>query len=64
MRDGDKVAFVTLVGRYVLLRLASVFVSSTAAAEEVVQDTWLGVLRVLGDFEGRSSLGPGRCIFS
>jgi RNA polymerase sigma-70 factor, ECF subfamily len=38
-----------------MLRLASAFVSNTAAAEEVVQDTWLGVLRGIDKFEGRSS---------
>jgi RNA polymerase sigma-70 factor (ECF subfamily) len=57
MRNGDQGAFVTLVGRYhgPMLRLASAFVSNTAAAEEVVQDTWLGVLRGIDKFEGRSS---------
>ena len=31
-------------------------VPSRAVAEEVVQDTWMGVLRGIGSFEGRSSL--------
>jgi len=39
-----------------MLRLASNFVPSRAVAEEVVQDTWLGVLRGIDRFEGRSSL--------
>jgi len=39
-----------------LLRLALTFVADRGAAEEVVQDTWLGVIRGLGSFEGRSSL--------
>lgn len=39
-----------------LLRLAQVFVSSRAVAEEVVQETWTGVLEGLATFEGRSSL--------
>jgi RNA polymerase sigma-70 factor, ECF subfamily len=39
-----------------MLRLAMSFVSSQAVAEEVVQDTWLAVLRGLGRFEERSSL--------
>lgn len=39
-----------------MLRLASTFVSSRAVAEEVVQDTWLGVVRGIDRFEGRSSL--------
>jgi RNA polymerase sigma-70 factor (ECF subfamily) len=38
-----------------MLRLAHSFVSSTAVAEEVVQDTWLGVLRGIDGFEGRAS---------
>jgi RNA polymerase sigma-70 factor, ECF subfamily len=38
-----------------MLRLASTFVNSTAVAEEVVQDTWLAVLRGIGGFAGRSS---------
>lgn len=38
-----------------MLRLASSFVASDAVAEEVVQDTWLAVLRGIDGFEGRSS---------
>jgi RNA polymerase sigma-70 factor, ECF subfamily len=57
VRAGDEQAFATLVGRYqaTLLTLAAGFVPSRAVAEEVVQDTWFGVLRGLGGFEGRSS---------
>ena len=39
-----------------MVRLAASFVPSQAVAEEVVQDTWLAVLRGLAGFEGRSSL--------
>jgi RNA polymerase sigma-70 factor (ECF subfamily) len=39
-----------------MIRLASSFVPSRAVAEEVVQDTWMGVVRGIGNFEGRSSL--------
>ncbi|BFU95129.1 MAG: putative RNA polymerase sigma-E factor (Sigma-24) [Nitrospira sp.] len=39
-----------------LLRLAITFVSSHAVAEEVVQETWIGVLEGIGRFEERSSL--------
>ena len=39
-----------------MLRLASSFVPSRAVAEEVVQDAWLGVIRGIERFEGRSSL--------
>jgi len=56
--NGDEQAFGELVARYngALLRLALMYVRSRSAAEEVVQDTWLGVLRGLPAFEGRSSL--------
>ena len=58
LQAGDEQAFVTLVDLYhaPLLRLASTFVPSRAVAEEVVQDTWLGVVRGIERFEGRSSL--------
>jgi RNA polymerase sigma-70 factor (ECF subfamily) len=58
LRSGDENAFVTLVDRYQLplLRLARSFVPSQAVAEEAVQDTWLGVVRGVERFEGRSSL--------
>jgi RNA polymerase sigma-70 factor (ECF subfamily) len=56
-RAGDEEAFATLVRRHspALLRLARMYVSSEAVAEDVVQETWLGVLRGLERFEGRSS---------
>lgn len=58
LQAGDEQAFVILVDLYhaPLLRLASTFVPSRAVAEEVVQDTWLGVVRGIERFEGRSSL--------
>jgi RNA polymerase sigma-70 factor (ECF subfamily) len=57
LRAGDEQAFVQLVSRHhaAMLRLAGSFVSSPAVAEEVVQDAWLGVLRGLDGFAGRSS---------
>ena len=57
LRAGDEEAFVALVERYHvrLIGLALSFVPSRAVAEEVVQDTWMGVLRGIGGFEGRSS---------
>lgn len=39
-----------------MLRVARAHVSSQAVAEEVVQDAWLGALRGLDRFEGRSSV--------
>jgi len=57
LRDGDEQAFVLLVGRYqgALLRLARTFVPSDSVAEEVVQDTWMGVVRGVDRFEERST---------
>ncbi len=58
LRAGEEDAFLELVGRHqaAMLRLARTFVSSGAVAEEVVQDTWLGVLRGIDRFAGRSSI--------
>ncbi len=58
LRDGGEAAFAELVDRYggSMLRLAMTWVSTRAVAEEVVQETWLGVLNGLDRFEGRSSL--------
>jgi RNA polymerase sigma-70 factor, ECF subfamily len=39
-----------------MLRLARLCVGDRAVAEEVVQDTWLGVVDGIDRFEGRSSL--------
>jgi RNA polymerase sigma-70 factor (ECF subfamily) len=38
-----------------MLRLARSMVSNQAVAEEAVQDTWMGVVRGINTFEGRSS---------
>jgi RNA polymerase sigma-70 factor (ECF subfamily) len=58
LRAGDERAFRTLIERYQasLLRLALLYVGDRGAAEDVVQETWLGVLRGIDRFEGRSSL--------
>ena len=58
LQSRDESAFTALVQRYYtpLLRLAMLYVPSHAVAEEVVQETWLGVLRGIDRFEGRSSL--------
>ena len=58
LRSGNEAAFVALIDRYAntMLRLARVYVTAWAVAEEVVQETWLAVLEGLSRFEGRSSL--------
>jgi RNA polymerase sigma-70 factor, ECF subfamily len=58
LRAGDETAFRELVREYnpSLVRVARIYVSTQAVAEEVVQETWLGVLKGLDRFEGRSSL--------
>jgi RNA polymerase sigma-70 factor, ECF subfamily len=58
LRAGDERAFDALVARHdaALRRVARTFVRSSSAADDVVQETWLGVIRGLADFEGRSSL--------
>jgi RNA polymerase sigma-70 factor (ECF subfamily) len=57
LRAGEERAFVELAARHhaAMLQLASSFVSSPAIAEEVVQDTWLAVLRGIDGFAGRST---------
>jgi RNA polymerase sigma-70 factor (ECF subfamily) len=58
LRSGDETAFTVLAREYhsSLLRVAQIYVSSRAVAEEVVQETWIGVLKGLDRFEERSSL--------
>jgi RNA polymerase sigma-70 factor, ECF subfamily len=58
LRAGDETAFMMLVERYqpAMLRIALMYVSTRAVAEDVVQDAWVGVLKGLDRFEGRSSL--------
>jgi RNA polymerase sigma-70 factor (ECF subfamily) len=58
LRDGDERAFAALVARHhaTMLAVAQSYVKTRAIAEEVVQEAWLGVIKGLGRFEGRSSL--------
>jgi RNA polymerase sigma-70 factor (ECF subfamily) len=58
LRAGDERAFETLVERHyaTMLAVARHYVTSRAVAEEVVQEAWLGVLKGIDRFEGRSSL--------
>jgi len=63
LKRGDETAFMALVQAYhpLLLRLALIYVPNRAVAEDVVQETWLGVLNGLGRFEARSSLKTWIC---
>jgi RNA polymerase sigma-70 factor (ECF subfamily) len=58
LRRGDETAFVTIVTGWspMMLRVARSHVSTDASSEEVVQETWMAVIRGLDGFEGRSSL--------
>ena len=57
LRRGDEQTFAHVVERYTptMVRLARVYGVTAAAAEDVVQETWLRVLRSLDSFESRSS---------
>jgi RNA polymerase sigma-70 factor, ECF subfamily len=58
LRAGDEEAFMDLVVSWSpsMLRVARMYVPSQAVAEDVVQETWLGVLNGIDRFERRSSL--------
>jgi RNA polymerase sigma-70 factor (ECF subfamily) len=58
LKDGDESAFAALVDRHTptMLRVARGYVPSREIAEEVVQETWIALLKGIGSFEGRSSL--------
>ena len=58
LRSGDEAAFARLVDDLSpsLMRMARLYVSTDGAAQDVVQETWLGVLQGLHGFEGRAAL--------
>ena len=58
LKGGDEAAFAELVDRHApaMLRVARGYVPSREIAEEVVQETWIALLKGIGSFEGRSSL--------
>jgi RNA polymerase sigma-70 factor (ECF subfamily) len=58
LRAGDEDAFADVVERHhpAMVRVALGYVRTRAVAEEVAQEAWLGLLRGLDNFEGRSSL--------
>jgi len=58
LKAGDQAAFSAMVRAWSpsLHRLARNYVKTEAQVQEVVQDTWMGVVKGLARFEGRSSL--------
>jgi RNA polymerase sigma-70 factor (ECF subfamily) len=58
LRAGDEAAFAWMLDRYhgSLHRTARMYVATDAQADEVVQETWLAVLKAIDGFEQRSSL--------
>lgn len=58
LREGDETAFAQLVDQHTssMLRVARGYVSSHEIAEEVVQETWIALVKGVDKFEGRSSL--------
>jgi RNA polymerase sigma-70 factor, ECF subfamily len=58
LRAGDEEAFAALVRRHhaSMKRVARMYVSTDAVAEEVVQETWLAAIGALDRFEQRASL--------
>jgi RNA polymerase sigma-70 factor (ECF subfamily) len=58
LRDGDETAFAQLVDHHApsMLRVARGYVPSPEIAEEVVQETWIALLKGIDKFKGRSSL--------
>jgi RNA polymerase sigma-70 factor, ECF subfamily len=58
LRGGDEAAFACLVDQHTpaMLRVARGYVPSQEHAEDVVQETWIALLKGIDGFEGRSSL--------
>jgi RNA polymerase sigma-70 factor (ECF subfamily) len=58
LRAGDEAAFAALVDELTpaLMRVALMHVATREVAEDVVADTWVGVIKGIDRFEGRSAL--------
>jgi RNA polymerase sigma-70 factor, ECF subfamily len=58
LRAGDEAAFAWMLDQYhaPLRRTARMYVATNAHAEDVVQDTWVALLRGIDRFEQRSSV--------
>jgi RNA polymerase sigma-70 factor (ECF subfamily) len=57
LAQGDQDAYCDVLDRYcpAMLHVAMGFVRSRSVAEEVVQETWVAVIKGISHFEGRSS---------
>jgi RNA polymerase sigma-70 factor, ECF subfamily len=57
LRNYEESAFMTLVDQYqvTMVRIAQRYVDDVETAKEVVQETWLAVLRGVHEFAGRAS---------
>ncbi|WP_301149835.1 RNA polymerase sigma factor [Mycobacterium simiae] len=58
LRRGDQSAYASLVDQHssAMMRIAQSYVPSREVAEDVVQETWIAVIKGIDRFEGRSSL--------
>lgn len=58
LRNGDEAAFACLVDLHTpaMLRVARGYVKGHDVAEDVVQETWIALIKGIDGFEGRSSL--------
>lgn len=58
LRSGNEAAFAALIDQHQrsMLRVALHYVADRAAAEDVVQETWMAVIRGIDGFDGRSSI--------
>lgn len=58
LRDGSEVTFGALIDLHQgsMLRVARIYVADRSAAEDVVQETWMAVIRGIDRFDGRSSI--------
>lgn len=58
LATGDPVAFEQVYRKHnaAMVRMCEGLIRNRATSEEVVQDTWIAVLKGIGGFEGRSSL--------
>lgn len=61
LRVGDERTFAALVDRHTpaLLRVARGYVRTTEAAEEVVQETWIALIKGIDKFEADPRFGHG-----